>query len=824
MVRSCCFPCKRSDKGELVMQVQWAVTVTGYSRKNSWLCITWRRRIVLSKEGVGPVKHVKFTKGSVSCIMVRGRGVGRGGRGGRRFPAEEVYDHRGTHKMSGGLHAEVFIDWLNEIERIFEFKEVPEEAKFKLVAMKLKGRASAWWEQLKRTRERQRKPRIVDWEKMKCKLRENFLPLGYAESLFQRLQNLKQSTRQVDDYTEEFYQLVARNDMNESDEQLVTRYIGGLRLEIQDALSLYTICTVFEAYQRALTVEKQLSRTISRQASCGVDHNASNSRSGPSRGTEQAVPVPQVHPQNAASLPQVAGTGFKCFKCGEPGHKSSDCRKATSCVGKNLLVEGEYDDSENYNLEGPIFDEENLETEIIDGDGHVNLVIRKSLLIPKESNGEDWLRTNIFQTTCTVGEKVCKLIIDCGSCENVVSEEATSKLQLQTVQHPKPYKLSWLKKGTNIMVDRKCLVSFSIGKKYFDKAWCDVIPMDACHLLLGRPWQYDSGAVHDGKKNTYTLKNKGKVFVLKPRKEKEQLNLLNLSLFLRAAKEQGVIYALWPCEREATDSSKVPAEVQEIIDKFSYLMPKDLPPGLPPMHDFQHHIDLIPGAVLPNKPTYRLSPKEYEELRRQVEELLDRGYIRDSMSPCAVLALLTTKKDGSWRSRVFSKLDLRSGYHQIRIRPGDEWKTAFKTQDGLYECFFMTNSVTFLGFIVSDQGVCADPSKVQAILDWPTPNSLHNIRSFHGLASFYRRFVQNFSTLIAPIIECLRGKVFQWTDEADQSFRLVKRKIAATPVLTLPNFEKIFEVHCDASGVGIGGVLNQEGHPVAFYSAKLSSA
>jgi hypothetical protein len=163
----------------------------------------------------------------------------------------------------------------------------------------------------------------------------------------------------------------------------------------------------------------------------------------------------------------------------------------------------------------PVYDDDGDE-DILYGDGQETLVIHKSLLIPKGDYGDDWLKTNIFHTTCTVADKVCKMIIDSGNYENVVSEEAVEKLQLKIDWHPKPYKLSWLNKRSEVKVDRRYLVSFSVGKKYFDNVWCDVVSMDACHILLGRLWQYDHSVVHEGRKNTYSLSIKGKKVVLAP--------------------------------------------------------------------------------------------------------------------------------------------------------------------------------------------------------------------------------------------------------------------------------------------------------------------
>jgi hypothetical protein len=169
----------------------------------------------------------------------------------------------------------------------------------------------------------------------------------------------------------------------------------------------------------------------------------------------------------------------------------------------------------------------------------------------------------------------------------------------------------------------------------------------------------------------------------------------------------------------------LPPVVANILHEYSDVFPCEIPEGLPPIRGIEHQIDLIPGASLPNRAPYRTNPEETKEIQRQVQELLDKGYVRESLSPCVVLIILVHKKDGKWRmcvdcrainnitiryrhpiphlddmidelsgAIVFSKVDLRSGYHQIRMKLGDEWKTACKTKFGLYEWFVMPFGLT----------------------------------------------------------------------------------------------------------------------------------
>ena len=318
-----------------------------------------------------------------------------------------------------------------------------------------------------------------------------------------------------------------------------------------------------------------------------------------------------------------------------------------------------------------------------------------------------------------------------------------------------------------------------------------------------------------------------------------------------------------------------------------------------------------------------MAPAELRELKRQLEELLEKGYIRPSFSPWGSPVLFVRKKDGSLRlcidyrklnqvtiknryplpriddlfdqlqsARVFSKIDLRSGYYQLRIRDSDIERTAFRTRYGHFEflvmpfgltnapaafmdlmhrvfhqfldrfvvvfvddilvysaseeehaehlrivlqtlrehqlyaklskCEFWLQQVHFLGHVISGEGVLVDPAKVEAVLQWESPRSVSEIRSFLGLAGYYRRFVRDFSQVAAPLTRLTRkGVPFEWSEQCEQSFIELKRLLTSAPVLALPSGEEGFEVCTDASGVGLGAVLMQQGRVVAYASRQL---
>nr|GFA15705.1 reverse transcriptase [Tanacetum cinerariifolium] len=338
---------------------------------------------------------------------------------------------------------------------------------------------------------------------------------------------------------------------------------------------------------------------------------------------------------------------------------------------------------------------------------------------------------------------------------------------------------------------------------------------------------------------------------------------------------------------------------QPIVSVFPDVFSDELP-GIPSVREVEFHIELIPGAEPISKAPYSVAPIELKELKDQLQELLERGFIRLSVSSWGAPVLFVKKKDGSMRLCIdyrelnkitirncyplpriddlfdqlqgamhFSKIDLRSGYHQLRVKEQDVSKTAFRTRYGHYEFLLMTFGLTnaptvfmdlmnrifhefldkfvivfiddilvfsnlkrntrtifahvaFLGHIVSSEGIMMDPAKVKAITKWPRPTSVTEVRSFLGLAGYYRRFVEGFSRLALPLTKLMRkGEIFVWNEEREKSFEDLKQRLVSAPILTLPFGSGGLQIYSDASKKGLGCVLMQHGKVIAYAPRQL---
>ncbi|GKB25106.1 putative reverse transcriptase domain-containing protein [Tanacetum coccineum] len=274
-----------------------------------------------------------------------------------------------------------------------------------------------------------------------------------------------------------------------------------------------------------------------------------------------------------------------------------------------------------------------------------------------------------------------------------------------------------------------------------------------------------------------------------------------------------------------------------VICDFPKVFPDDLP-GLPPPRQVEFKIDLVSGVALVARAPYRLAPSEMKELSVQLQELLEKGFIRPSSSSWGALVLFVKKKDGSFQMcidyRELNKLTIKNRYHQLRIKEEDIPITAFRTRYGHFEFQVMPFGLTnvpvvfmdlmnrFLGHVIDNKGVHVDPAKIRAIKNWAAPTTPTDVRQFLGLASYYRRFIEGFSMISKPLTKLTqKDKKYEWGKEEEEAFHTLKQKLCCAPILPLPEGTKDFVIYCDASLKGFGAVLMQQEKLIAYASRKL---
>ncbi|XP_031398472.1 uncharacterized protein LOC116209048 [Punica granatum] len=509
----------------------------------------------------------------------RARGVRNEGRThGRRDQAirDRVDRNIGSIKMTippfqGRNDPDAFIEWERKVELIFDCHNYSEEKKVKLAAVEFTDYAIVWWDKLVKERRRNHERPIETWGEMKTKMKRQLWP----------------------------------------------GFLCGLNREIANVVELQYYVEIEEMVSMAMKVERKLKRGRPAKHEGGSYSGSSNWKSKwgassrpaekPKSNAERSMSKSQGDNKergNSISQPQ-KNRDIKCFRCLGYEHIASQCPNKKAMI---MLDSGEIETEEEESDSMPTQDDSSSDYEYA-AKGNALVIMRALNVQIKEEERDDVQRENIFHTRCQVKDRVCSLIIDGGSCVNVASKLLVDKLGLRTLKHPRPYKLQWLNESGEVKVNKQVQISFTIGR-YNDKVLCDVVPMHASHMLLGRPWQFDRQAIHDGYKNRYSFVKDGRKVTLVPltpyQVYEDQLRI----------------------KRSICEKSEVEAEIErkkESEQEFGDVFPTELPNRLPPIKGIEHQIDFVPGAAIPNRPAYRSNPEETKELQRQVDELLAKG-------------------------------------------------------------------------------------------------------------------------------------------------------------------------------------------------------
>lgn len=792
--------------------------------------------------------------------------------------------------------------WKDNCQSYFELYQLPEGMWVTAAHLHFEGNAAKWYQAYKQNHT------FKNWNHL-CEVVEEEFGSDDFRNAMNTLLELKQ-TGTVEEYTSEFQSLqydITMHSPSYDDRFFTHKYIMGLKEDIRGTVEAHLPPTVKQAATIARIQQGVLDRNKTKYSRTPQQTKTYSSQKQDLKPTQ-----PNSFLWRDRQLRDYRKQHGLCFACGEkfvPGHIEV-CTKRNKPQA-NALVLNDLDRELSDEVLNELAAEDVLQEEFC----------QLSLNAITSSD-----TANCIKLKTRVKNKVMLILIDSGSSHSFISKQFVELAKLPTV--PMTARKVKLANGDSIVTDRMVhhLQWFCQGSTLTtDMVVLDMHPYDA---ILGFDWLQAHSPMHcDWENKTLQFLEAGRQVKLQGLQDTPiQLSSISATKVYNSAKGNDV-WAFVLVDYVPDNPTQPTKRVQQVYPPVQHLLAvyKDVftdPQTLPPQRAYDHAIPLLPEAIPINSKPYHYSPQHKSEIERQVQELLQAGLIAHSHSPFASPVLLVKKKDGSWRfcvdyrklnditiknrfpmpiieeildelagSKFFTKLDMRAGYHQVRMLPEDEHKTAFKTHQGHYQfkvmpfgltnapatfqcimnhilqpflrkfvlvflddiliysatleehtqhlelvleqlrkhqfflkeskCSFAQASLEYLGHIISARGVATDSSKIAAMVNWPAPTTVTELRAFLGLTGYYRRFVKGYGQLTKPLTNLLKLKHFTWTQEAQMAFEKVKTTMTQTPVLGLPNFQDPFTVETDACQDGIGAVLMQHGKPIAYLSKAL---
>ncbi|XP_031111972.1 uncharacterized protein LOC116015944 [Ipomoea triloba] len=630
----------------------------------------------------------------------------------------------------------VLEDWIRTFDKMFEAVECPEERRVEIATFYFQQEADNWWSMMGPMYQQQGE---FQWTDLKARMRDHFYPEHVKSAKYEEFLHLRQGTTSVQDYYAKYLELARFAPALAPDEPSRARkFVNGLNFETQKAVCVFECQTLGEAYNRAAKhyrvqqMQKEVREKGKRKfegSSRGGEKNSKMSQGEAIRDYQRSgIPRPRRDfPTQSTGMtsrgwmkerhfyckrcgkdhPGVdcIGMPVECFNCGKKGHRSFECQTSRR--------EGSFRPSQSQEKT----QQSGIQVKARNGGNMANSNTESTSKAPTSRSGPQQGRifvmskaqadvSDVVAGTFPLRDIPAYVLFDSGASHSFISSRFVEKLKLvpsSQVQFKVNLASGKVVTCSNIFEN----IPISIEGESFP---CTLIQfgLDDFDIILGMDWLGKYRAQICCSKQKLVLRSpKGKRVSYKGAASQPDVRLVSMA---KMRKYVGKRCEVFLCMVEDLNVDKKGIEQIPVVREFPDLFPDEIP-GFPPEREVEFTIDLVPGTTPISKTPYRMAPIELQELKEQLQDLLDKGYIRPSVSPWGAPVLFVKKKDGGLRlcvdyrelNRVtvknkyplpriddlfdqlkeagtFSKIDLRSGYHQVRVAEKDISKTAFRTK------------------------------------------------------------------------------------------------------------------------------------------------
>ncbi|GJW88995.1 putative reverse transcriptase domain-containing protein [Tanacetum coccineum] len=710
--------------------------------------------------------------------------------------------------------------WFEKTESVFGISNCAEGKKVRFAAATLQGPALTWWNSKIATMGLET-VNLMPWTEMKQLMAAEFCPIKEIQPCIDVSENGEPKRVKVD------------------------AYIRGLTDNIKGEVTSSKPANLNEAVRMAHKLIDQKSQARDERILEGKKRKQGNVRAMVTAPTDGRLPLCEP-----CFTCHVGPCTIKLHKCGKVRHKSRYCKEKSVATGANAQpVWTCYDCGEQGHTKNRC--SKKVKQEEV-GEVHGRAYAIKDA----EPKGQ-----NVVTSTFLLNNRYAFVLFDSGSDRSFVDTRFSSMLDIDPVKIGASYEVE-LADGrvvsTNTVL-KGCTLNLVNHIFEIDLM---LIELGTFDIIIGMDWLVKHDAMIICGEKVVRIPHGNKMLIVDSDKGVSRLKVISC---IKAHKYIECGCHLFLAHVTEKKSKEKRLKDVPVIHNFPEVFPKDLP-RLPPPRQVEFRIDLVPGAAPVARTPYRLAPSEMKELSVQLQELLEKGFIHLSSSPWGAPMLFVKKKDGSFRmcidyrelnkltiknryplprindifdqlqgSSVYSKIDLQSGYHQLRIKEEDIPITAFRTRYGHFEFqvmpFGLTNAhavfidlmnrvyksyldkfvIVFIDDILvyskddeehgkhlkiilellkKESGVHVNPAKIEAIKNCAAPTMPTEVRQFLGLAGYYQRFIEGFSLISKPLTKLTqKNKKYEWGEE-EEAFQTLKQKLCSALIVELPEGTK----------------------------------